>query len=76
MVGGKDYKTQKTHRDMKDVPDTQAATDYSTIKGQSTRIRVPRAEDQHATPNGTEGIETRVQSITNLLTYSTEQSPS
>lgn len=54
MVGGKDYKTQKTHLDMKDVQDAQAETDFSTIRGQYTRILVPRAQDQHATPNGTE----------------------
>jgi len=45
MVGGKDYKTQKTHLDMKDVQDAQAERDFSTIKGQYTRILVPRAKD-------------------------------
>jgi len=54
MVGGKDYKTQKTHLDMKDVQDAQAERDFSTMKGQYTSILVPRAADQHATPNGTE----------------------
>jgi hypothetical protein len=53
MVGGKDYKMQKTHLDMKDVQDAQAR-DFSTIKVQYTRILVPRAKDQYATPNGTE----------------------
>jgi len=54
MVGGKDYKTQKTHLDMKDVQDEQAERDFSTIKGLYARILTPRAKDQHATPNGHE----------------------
>jgi len=53
MVGGKDYKTQKTHLDMKDVQDAQAERDFSAIQGQYTWILVPRAKDQQATPNGT-----------------------
>jgi len=44
MVGGKDYKTQKTHLDMKDVQDAQAERDFSTIKGQYTCILMPRAK--------------------------------
>lgn len=54
MVGGKDYKTQKTHLDMKDVQDAQAERYFGAIQGQYTRILVPRAKDQQATPNGTE----------------------
>jgi hypothetical protein len=67
VVGGTDYKTQKTHPDMKDVQDAQTATVFSTIKGQYTRILVARAK-KISTLHRTEqkGNETSVQSITKI----------
>jgi hypothetical protein len=66
MVGGKDYKTQKTHLDVKDVQDAQAERDFRTIKGQYTRTLVSRAKDQHANRTERTRNETWMRSITKI----------